>query len=755
MQQTPVLSIALLAAFLGTAAVCAEESSSNGTWAFQGNGDPAAPSPIDLRWLNEPVAGSNGWLRCAPDGNSFLRGDGQPIRFWGAHPGYTPKKMSEWNDAQWATHARWLARMGVNIVRLGASLRSGKEGSAIEEVDPDAIAYVQRSVAVLKHVGIYSMVSIYWGHQDFGGPVPASFGIEGYSGPGADLYGLIFFEPTLQRGWRAWMRKLLTETNRYTGVALKDDPALAFLEIANEDTLLFHTLKNVRGGPRRLLERRFAEWAAKRHGSLEQALKAWGNATVEGDNVPEGRLGLMINWFLTAEGVARAPQNRERACDQARFLAETMRAFNTETIRWLKQEIGFKGLVNTSNFVPADLVALGDLELWTKAAGDLICMNSYAGGMQRFGKNTGWRTDAGDRFIASSLTTRPRTMPPLRRQVDGKGYFVTETLWPLPHVYEHEGPLMTAAFLGITGVDAAFFAGPRDVQYDAGTELYHLWTSVQGSHPMKMWDCASPGTMGQFPAAALIHRRGDIREPTPVLIEARAVADLFRLRLPAAPEIIEYDPNRFKGLPRPDPAAGVVQDWAWLGGAIRVNFTPGAKSWTAMPPPPAADGALRSATGEVVCRPHPGLVTINTPRAQAAIGFLGSSGEIALGAITLTTGVRHAAIAVVSLDDHPLATSKQVLVQIGMPSHPTGWKTKPVTWQQDGKSLAGEEVVNTGSLPWQIERASGTLAIRNAGLSKATLLDGRGVRSGAGTVRRRGPALVLELPPDAIWVVLE
>jgi hypothetical protein len=39
-------------------------------------------SLLDLRNLNEEVAGQHGFVRLAADGESFLRGDGQPIRFW-------------------------------------------------------------------------------------------------------------------------------------------------------------------------------------------------------------------------------------------------------------------------------------------------------------------------------------------------------------------------------------------------------------------------------------------------------------------------------------------------------------------------------------------------------------------------------------------------------------------------------------------------------------------------------------------------
>jgi len=46
---------------------------------------------LDLRYLNEEVAGEHGFIRLSPDGNSFVRGDGRPIRFWAASSAPTPQ----------------------------------------------------------------------------------------------------------------------------------------------------------------------------------------------------------------------------------------------------------------------------------------------------------------------------------------------------------------------------------------------------------------------------------------------------------------------------------------------------------------------------------------------------------------------------------------------------------------------------------------------------------------------------------------
>lgn len=51
-------------------------------WTFQPERDPLSDEALfDLRYLNEKVAGEHGFIRRSADGMSFVRGDGQPLRF--------------------------------------------------------------------------------------------------------------------------------------------------------------------------------------------------------------------------------------------------------------------------------------------------------------------------------------------------------------------------------------------------------------------------------------------------------------------------------------------------------------------------------------------------------------------------------------------------------------------------------------------------------------------------------------------------
>src|SRR5947209_18273374 len=80
-------AIPLLALLLGSCSPAVEESRAEPPaqdgWAFSfSDRERDSKSEIDLRPLNEPVAGQSGFVRLSADGNDFVLGDGTPARFW-------------------------------------------------------------------------------------------------------------------------------------------------------------------------------------------------------------------------------------------------------------------------------------------------------------------------------------------------------------------------------------------------------------------------------------------------------------------------------------------------------------------------------------------------------------------------------------------------------------------------------------------------------------------------------------------------
>lgn len=86
-----------------------------GKWAFAPPRDDfSSNSMLDLRSLNERVAGESGYVTRSKDGNDFLLGNGKPARFWAVNTSYDKANLDR--------HARFLAKRGVNMVRFHGNI---------------------------------------------------------------------------------------------------------------------------------------------------------------------------------------------------------------------------------------------------------------------------------------------------------------------------------------------------------------------------------------------------------------------------------------------------------------------------------------------------------------------------------------------------------------------------------------------------------------------------------------------------------
>lgn len=106
--------------------LCAADSLSAeaASWPFEPARDTFSPeAAFDMRSLNEDVAGQSGFVRANANGD-FVLGDGTPARFWavtsyvGRDEPFVVKPLGRQDAPDLAHHARWLAKRGVNMVKL-------------------------------------------------------------------------------------------------------------------------------------------------------------------------------------------------------------------------------------------------------------------------------------------------------------------------------------------------------------------------------------------------------------------------------------------------------------------------------------------------------------------------------------------------------------------------------------------------------------------------------------------------------------
>ena len=638
---------------------------------------------LDLRSLNEPTAGAHGPVRA--DGARLLRGDGQELRFFGVNAG-----PEVWLQSH-QTHdylARKLAKLGVNLVRLHGPLI----GRDPRQLDPKRVDALCHLIAACKREGIYSEVSSFfplWFQID------ASWGIADYDGQKQKHpFAAIYFDERLQAIQRGWLRQLLGTVNPYTGVQLAKEPALAAVELVNEDSLFFWTFTPDNVPP--------PLW--------QQLAKKFGE-------------DLLPAWNLTRDGMAKsAPAVRERAMREVRFLATVQRQYYADAANFVHQDLGYRGMVVASNWHVSDPAQLDAIERWTYDQADLIDAHGYFAAPHK-GPRAAWAVDAGDTFADRGFVDAPELLPLQFVQTEGKPQLVSELGWPAPNRRRCDGALVVSAYAAANGIDGmCWFAVGSPWLRDTGAEKFGFGT------PDQAWT---------FPVAALMYRRGDVAEAKPVLRAALTEESMFALGASPAGGA-QLDPLRAGD----GPGGKGLDVRVFLTGPVVRAFGGGGG---AAPAAPSAgkpmNGITRHANHQLQLDENRRLFTIDAPRCQAASGDLAKAGRVALGDCAITCNNAFGVVALISLDAQPLATSRRMLIQTSTPSVPYGFR------------VDGDRITALGGAPAQVERIDATVELTTGPpLRSARALDPNGMpRNDRVAVDGRKVAL----PTSTLWVLVE
>ncbi len=687
----------------------------NGGWfAFDPKPDPFTDSPIDLRFLNEKFAGEHGFI--AAKGGHFLHSaNGQPVRFWAVNgpPG------EDHDRAALNRTARLLAKYGVNLVRRHGAVFD-KDG----EVNPAAVRRAIAIVEAMKAEGIYTHLSIYF--PLWFTPRADHPWLQGYDGK-THPFAALMFNPQFQAKYREWWKAVLTTPSETTGKPLIDEPALFGVEVQNEDSFFFWTFdaKNIPDAQLRILETRFGDWLAKKYGSIDAAFSAWQGQKLNRDAPAEGRVAFRPLWNVFNEKTARDQ-------DTATFLLEVQTKFYQDTIAFLRG-LGFKGLITASNWATASPEVFGPLEKLSYTVGDFIDRHGYFECNHK-GDNAAWSIRNGHTYSDRSALrfdapdpTKPRQFvhPVMDPHYDGKPSMISETTFCRPNRYRSEAPLYFAAYGALQDSDAIVhfaFDGTR-------------W-AVKPGFWMQPWTLMTPAMMGQFPAVALIYRRGLVASGQVLADVKLNKADLLRLKGTPLPQDAALDELRVADVPRGTEVlpGQRIDPLIHYAGRVDVSFSDAPGSTKLADLAPFVDHAKKtvaSSTGELKLDYGKGILTVNAARAQGMSGALKLAGTAEFKDLSVTSDLELGHILVVSLDDLPLVTSRRILLQVMSEEQETGHQTELA-------SPTLKRTVNIGTDPWQVKALNGTVRFKRADATqlKVTALDFNGYPvAPAGTAR--------------------
>lgn len=215
---------------------------------WQPSTDYGPDSRLNLAdWLERP-AGARGFVQMTPEGGLAFE-DGTPVRFWGTNAS-NRNVFPEKADA--VQTAEMLAMYGINGLRLHKWTwgRDDAFGTGLTlpesvlEFDPDLLDRMDFFIEKLRERGIYHGWSHIYGTRPKPGDAHRLLAYEEIRAievPWRHLSQstsfLVNFAPDLQDLNIELTVRLLDHHNPHSGLRYADDPALAFIELQNEENI--------------------------------------------------------------------------------------------------------------------------------------------------------------------------------------------------------------------------------------------------------------------------------------------------------------------------------------------------------------------------------------------------------------------------------------------------------------------------------------------------------------------------------------
>ena len=390
--------------------------------------------------------------------------------------------------------AEELTRYGINIVRLHYVHHQFPAGRRYPEKDsflePEQLERFDYLFAQLKKRGIYTYFQL---------NIARKFGIQN----GLDTEGLPNFNkgvdqvyPDMVRLNRKYVAEILAHRNPYTGLAYKEEPAIAMLELENENSIVhawfnkwfhFPQLKDPFG---RMLKDRWNGFLRRKYRRTDNLRKAW--STGPGFSWPKDqRLEKgTVAWPMDEQEWKAVPQ---RAVDLTEFLAETEARYFSDMNAWIKDGVGAPQCVTGTQ------VHYGfDHPL---ARTDYIDAHCYW--RHPVFEGQAWKGGAWSVGTGALVNARPYPATTLTRlacdRVLGKPFTVSEFDHPNLTPYNAEGLLMAAAFAAYqnwSGLIQFAWSHSDDFFRDVQAPLFDL--------------CSATQKLVHFPACYAMFIRGDV-----------------------------------------------------------------------------------------------------------------------------------------------------------------------------------------------------------------------------------------------------
>jgi len=688
------LSIILVLTFLFFAFLVPAQQPEKTMVPFPIDWEELASGEINVSFLLEKPAGKNGFIKIK-DGH-FVTPGGKRIRVWGVNltgGACFPEKPEA------PRVASFLAAMGINAVRFhfldsnwGAdkSLFSS-DTKTTRSLNPEQLDKLDYFVSELKNQGIYSNFNLNVGRTYR----------EGDDVPFYEYLGMAkaatLFDERLIELQKEYAFQLLTHKNNYTGNEYRNEPALAFVEIVNENSLVEAWFDNRLLGEHnstktstwtdipeyygKKLTEKYNHWLQQHLSENEMKILREELKLAAGEIVPR----LKPKEFKTASEL--------RFHAEARFIMETESAFYSGMYNYLKETVK----------VNQPVAANSDHNHW-KSGYALLSSTSKLDFVDGhvYWQHPSYFTDPKTGENTYSIENTPMVNDPRmstvaqlsRSAVAGKPYTISETNHPYPNEFACEGIPVLAAYALLQDWDGIYF-------YTLEHDDPLLWKTKKPNYFDILHD---PAKIANLVAGALMFHRGDVQSAKTTVLRNYTEIDLIEgIRNNLAPKPF-FTPN----FPPETPLVYKTRIQSFASGENRFPEIQGTSH-------------ILSETKELnwYHENKSGLVTVNTSNSQALIGFSEKMKTVETQNLKADLKNPFAAVFLTSLDGKKIESSQKMLLTVTATSVLSGAK-----WNESRTSLT-----EWGQQPFVIEPVTGEIVlhgIKNAKNIQIYSLDSSG-----------------------------
>lgn len=497
----------------------------SGNWFPFKPSDDVANSQINMEsWLDAP-AGKYGFVNMKDD--KLIFENGKPVKFWGVNIASNRPFIQHEAADKWT---KFMAAYGINAVRFHKFTWDATDGYSSTQLTKDKWENFDYFNSLLKKQGIYYAWSHIYGHRVLPGDssrLLAYSEVAGTKFPWSHINGstasIVNFAEDLQALNIELTVNMLQHYNSYNGLRYADDPALAYIELQNEDNIFWSAIEEtLKQTPsyKALLCQKFSRWLKNKYGTQQTLEKAWGKEmlpigqTLENENIyPQPNHG-----FFSGES-ERAWRNRVElpihVTDKANFLANEQLTYYKKFVSAIRQT-GYKGMIVGSCWQAGTGIA----HLWnlyTDAKTGIVDRHNYSGG------GTGHTLKPG-KINNEAMVNAPGSglLSTGFQQVSNRPFFISEWMSLIPNEWTVESsPIIAAYGMGLQGWDGSFaFA----MDYD------HFTPTIQSGHGV--YNVTSPTQLALYPALASMIYRGDIVEGKIIADRKVNIQDLEKGNLP-------------------------------------------------------------------------------------------------------------------------------------------------------------------------------------------------------------------------------